>query len=69
VPTTAYLWDCVAPTTLTTRSYVEFSNELDTLVPSSVSTSVSYSVLYGSLETQCHEYLVFAGYLKVVRGA
>jgi predicted membrane protein len=48
------------------RSYVEFSNELDALVPYSVSISVSSSILYGSLETQCHEYLVFASYLEVV---
>jgi hypothetical protein len=42
---------------------------LGVLAPPIVSTSVSSSVLYGSLETQCHEYLLFAGYLEAVPGA
>jgi hypothetical protein len=42
-PTAAYLWDWVAPEHATqAHVYVEYSNELDALVPSSVSTCSSF---------------------------
>jgi hypothetical protein len=42
-PTAAYLWDWVAPAHATAaRAYIEYSNELDALVPSSVSTCSSF---------------------------
>jgi hypothetical protein len=42
-PTAAYLLDSVAPAHATqARMYIEYSNELDVLVPSSVSTCSSF---------------------------
>jgi hypothetical protein len=42
-PTTAYLWDWVAPVHATqARSYIDYSNELDAFVPSFVSTCISF---------------------------
>jgi hypothetical protein len=42
-PTAAYLWDWVAPPHATQgHSYIEYSNELDALMPSSVSTCYSF---------------------------
>jgi hypothetical protein len=38
-PTVAYLWDWVAsPHATEARVYIEYSNELDALIPTSVST-------------------------------
>jgi hypothetical protein len=61
-PTAAYFGTTCH--TLTTQSYAEFSKELDIMIPSSVSTSISCSILYDSLYNQCHEYHVFEGYLS-----
>ena len=45
-PTAAYLWDKVGPPHATNAcSYVEFSNELDALVPSSISIFTNSSKL------------------------
>jgi hypothetical protein len=42
-PTAAYLWDWVAPVhAMATHAYIEYSNELDVLVPSSISTCSSF---------------------------
>jgi hypothetical protein len=42
-PTVAYLWDLVAaPHATQARTYIEYSNELDALMPSSVSTCYSF---------------------------
>jgi hypothetical protein len=49
-PTTAYLCNhMAAPHTFIAQSYVQFSNNLDALVPSSVSTFISSSIFYVSL--------------------
>jgi hypothetical protein len=43
LPTATYLWDWVAPVhTTQARSYIEYSNELDALVTSSISTCSSF---------------------------
>jgi hypothetical protein len=42
-PTKPYLWDWLAPVHAAQAcSYLEYSNELDALVPSSVSTCISF---------------------------
>jgi hypothetical protein len=42
-PTAAYLWDLVAPPHATQAcAYIEYNNELDVLMPSSVSTCYSF---------------------------
>jgi hypothetical protein len=42
-PTAGYLWDVVtAPHTTQARAYIEYNNELDALMPSSVSTCYSF---------------------------
>jgi hypothetical protein len=42
-PTAGYLWDVVtAPHTAQARVYIEYSNELDALMPSFVSTCYSF---------------------------
>jgi hypothetical protein len=42
-PTAAYLWHWVIPTHATqARACIEYNNEMDTLVPSSVSTCYSF---------------------------
>jgi hypothetical protein len=47
-PTAAYLWDVVtAPHATQTRAYIQYNNELESLMPSSVSTCFSFlSVVY-----------------------
>jgi hypothetical protein len=42
-PTAAYLWDWMALVHATqAHSYIEYNSELDALVPSSVSTCISF---------------------------
>jgi hypothetical protein len=42
-PTAAYLWDVVImPHATQAHAYIEYSNELDALMPSSVSTCYSF---------------------------
>jgi hypothetical protein len=42
-PTAAYLWDVVTvPHTTQARAYIKYSNELDALMPSFVSTCYSF---------------------------
>jgi hypothetical protein len=42
-PTAAYLWDLVAaPHATQARAYIEYSNKLDALMPSSISTCYSF---------------------------
>jgi hypothetical protein len=42
-PTAAYLWDLVAPPHATKAcAYIEYNNDLDALMPSSVSTYYSF---------------------------
>jgi hypothetical protein len=44
-PTTAYLWDWVALAYATqAHAYIEYSNKLATLVPSSISTCSSFLI-------------------------
>jgi hypothetical protein len=42
-PTTTYIWDWVTPPHAThARAYIEYSNELDAFMPSSISTYYSF---------------------------
>jgi hypothetical protein len=42
-PTAGYLWDVVAtPHAKQTHAYIEYNNDLDALVPSSISTCYSF---------------------------
>jgi hypothetical protein len=42
-PTAGYLWDVVtAPHATQARAYTEYSNELDALMPTSISTCYSF---------------------------
>jgi hypothetical protein len=70
-PTVAYLWDHVSPPVRVTEwSYIEFSNELDALVLSSVSNFIISSSVYKFCQTlSCNHLLVFIGYLEAVRGS